>query len=162
MACIRVEPPGHRDVVVVGTVLPWRNDPRHHPRTGSDELIHAVQAQAQEWGYLWGSPRAAGFCVAGDFNQETEAPHHTGSGDGREALDDALHGLGLTCLTAGLQVVYPPPAVQQPTPVIDHVCVGGGLQRRPGAAATPWPVPGAPSHPITDHVGVFVDLGLTP
>src|SRR4051812_19569240 len=45
MACLRVERPGHGDVVV-GTVLPWRADLRHHPRTGSEEFAHALRAQA--------------------------------------------------------------------------------------------------------------------
>jgi hypothetical protein len=162
MACARVERPGLRDVVVVGTVLPWRSDQRHHPRTGSAEFVHALQHQAQEWGCLWGSPRAAGFCVAGDFNQEMQPPHHTGSAPGLQELDGALNGLALTCLTADLQVVYPPPVVQEPIPIIDHVCVGGGLQLAPGSAATDWEIPGAPAEPITDHVGVYVDLDLNP
>ena len=159
LACARIERAGARDVVVVGTVLPWRSDQRHHPRTGGDEFVHALQAQAEEWGRLWGSPRAAGFCVAGDFNQETESPHHTGTAPpGRQALDVELAGLSLTCLTAGLRAAYPRQATPEPIPVIDHVCVGGGLRLRPGSAVGTWQVPSGAGRPVTDHVGVFADL----
>ena len=50
-------------------------------------------------------------------------------------------GLGLTCLTAGLRVVYPPPVVQEPLPIIDHLCVGGGLRLAPGSAVETWEIP---------------------
>ena len=70
MACIRVELPQGGDVLLIGTVLPWRADRRQAPRVGREAFCHALQAQAEEWGRLWGSTHVSALCVAGDFNQE--------------------------------------------------------------------------------------------
>ncbi len=157
LACVRVEQPGQRDVVVVGTVLPWRSDQRRAPVTGGAAFCHVLQSQAAEWVRLWGCPRACAFCVAGDFNQELVAPLKAGTEAGHSVLHATLQQLGLTCLTANLV------AEKTGTPAIDHVCVAGGLPPALMPQAQTWPIPrsGDPPERVTDHSGAYADLAIT-
>jgi hypothetical protein len=175
MACIRVEAPGQPDVIVVGTVLPWRADQRLAPCTGADAFCRCLQIQVAEWERLWGHPRACAFCLAGDFNQEFNRPIVAGSSNGIANLEKELKRLDLVCLTRDMLVGQPPLSA------IDHICVGGGLDSH---SAGTWafcrkacpkfplnlnPLP-APNHPVwcmdskhcpvTDHYGAYADFNI--
>ncbi|WP_439625465.1 endonuclease/exonuclease/phosphatase family protein [Gemmata sp.] len=153
MACARVELPGRRDVVVVGTVLPWPGDPRW-PGKAEVGYCEAVRQQAAEWARLWGTPRSAAFCVAGDFNQSLPATSRFGSSAGEAALRTVLGSLGLACVTGDATDPLPGRAGR---PSIDHICLGGGLRPLGDPPSSTWDVPCGvgSSAAVTDHYGVW-------
>lgn len=57
-----------RDVVVVGTVLPWNSDTRDPRLSGKAAFLARLEEQARDWTRLQGS--TGGLFVAGDFNQD--------------------------------------------------------------------------------------------
>jgi hypothetical protein len=151
MACARIKKPGQQDIVVIGTVLPWRGD-KLWP--GSDGFCAALDAQVAEWGRVRGVPDACTFLVAGDFNQSL--PHHQWYGfkKGEIALNDALKKHDLLCLTLGKV-----PLTDQPR--IDHLCISrSSLNPQFVPQISGWPIPFVKEKPITDHSGVFADLDL--
>jgi endonuclease/exonuclease/phosphatase family metal-dependent hydrolase len=163
MACIRIEE-GSRPVVVVGTVLPWGSDKRHPLKNvtsecdaASADFCQMLQAQSEEWRQLWSTPDKTGFCVAGDFNQESLSFPNPQGNKRRICINQAF--TGLDCLTNNMKVVYPKAESHlNPHPTIDHICVGGGLKLRAGTTPTTWDVPVIREAAITDHAGVTVDL----
>lgn len=155
MACARVEQPGLMDLVVVGTVLPWRRDPRHHPRTGQAEFCAVLATQAAEWDGLWGSPRSCALCVAGDFNQELEGRPYAGTHAGCEALDEVLDRLHLDCVTRHL-----PAQAGRGESAIDHLCIGPRELSLVTHAAQSISAPFIGATAVTDHDGASVDLLL--
>ena len=58
MACIRIEQDGQRDVVIVGTVLPWNSDRQWKGKNGK-KFCDALNYQAVEWKRLWGNPQVS-------------------------------------------------------------------------------------------------------
>lgn len=151
MVCGRIEQFGQRDVVVVGTVLPWPSDERWR---GAKGYCAALSDQVAEWGRLWGTPRTAAFSVAGDFNQSLPHQKRYGSEQGGLALTQAIHAHDLLCPTHGNDL---------PTgkPRIDHVCVSrSSLKPLHTPLAGTWPVPSMGNRPITDHAGVYTDIQL--
>lgn len=151
MACSRLEMPGQRDLVVVGTVLPWGSDVLW---PGAAGFCAALAGQAAEWGPLHGGSDACAFLVAGDFNQAIPFRGNYGSRQGAEALDETLQRHDLVCLTPGNEPI-------EDTPRIDHICLErSGLKSSLMPQAGAWTVPLINEKPITDHVGVFVDIDL--
>ena len=120
MACIRIVQRGERDVVVVGTVLPWLSDPQW---SGTVGFCAALAAQAAEWRHHWGN-QSAGFCVAGDFNQALPCMDQFGTTGGATALAQILGALQLRCLT-GFENDPRPHLANKPS--IDHLCVSTHL-----------------------------------
>lgn len=159
MACIRVEQPGLMDLVVVGTVLPWRSDQRHQPQTGVAEFRVALESQATEWERLWGKPRSCALCVVGDFNQELEGTPYAGSHGGSEALNRALDRLHLDCATRHL-----PAQAGSGGCAIDHICVGPREPSLIAGPARPLMAPrlGNAADAVSDHDGAYVDVTLPP
>lgn len=161
MACIRVEE-GNRPVVIVGTVLPWGSDKRHAPKNDfsdddpSADFCQVLQAQSEDWRKLWSTPDSTGFCLAGDFNQQS-LYFPNPQGNNRHACINQTF-TGLDCLTNNMKVVYPKAESLNPHPTIDHICVGGGLKLRAGTTPTTWEVPLIGGTAITDHAGVVADL----
>jgi hypothetical protein len=149
MAWTRLTQPGQRDKVVVGTVLPWPNDPQW---PGAKGFCNALDAQAREWKRLRGKPESCALVVAGDFNQSFPYQRYYGSKDGATVLKDALDDLGLDCLTRGDD-----PLTHRPR--IDHICVSQNSLPSPVVLSVgTWTVPPIERKPITDHAGVFADL----
>jgi hypothetical protein len=142
MACARLTQSGQRDIVIIGTVLPWPNDPRW---PGAKGFCNALDAQAREWKRLRGKPDTAALVVAGDFNQSIPYQRYYGSKDGATDLKKLLDGLGLDCVTQGDD-----PGTHRPR--IDHICVSHN------SPVGTWTVPLVGSKPITDHAGVFASL----
>jgi exonuclease III len=66
LAVVRIATPDRPDLVVVGTVLPWKGD-KLWP--GATDFCAAVASQAEEWRALRGGPDGGTLVVAGDFNQ---------------------------------------------------------------------------------------------
>lgn len=149
MSSIRVEIPGLQSLVVVGTVLPWMSD-RLWP--GDDGFCAALAEQEAAWASIRGSAGLHQFVVAGDFNQSLPHRRYYGSQAGEAALQGTFERKRLLCLTTGDDA-------NRGTPRIDHICVGRS-DDQPFQHATPgtWPVPEWNGRPITDHLGVFVDL----
>jgi len=159
LACIRVEQPGHRDVVIVGTVLPWPGDAKWPGKDGAG-FCQAVRRQAVEWKRLREATQSAGFCVIGDFNQSLPYFPRFGPKPSAKALWEALDSLGLACLTG--HEFDPLPRVAG-KPSVDHICIGGGLQPISEPPSRTWTIPiGPTSLPITDHFGACVDLKVLP
>lgn len=149
MACARITPPHHLDIVVVGTVLPWPNDPRW---PGEKGFCDALDVQAREWNRLRGKPDTPALVVAGDFNQSFPYQRYFGSKGGAADLSNALDGLGLDCVT-----MKDDPLIHGPR--IDRICVSqNGLPSPVVLSVGTWTVPLIGGKPITDHAGVFVDL----
>jgi endonuclease/exonuclease/phosphatase family metal-dependent hydrolase len=161
MACIRVEEE-NRPVVIVGTVLPWGDDNRHAPQkttpdAASADFCQMLQVQSEEWRHLWSTPDSTGFCVAGDFNQQSLFFPNPQGNKRHVCINHAFKGLD--CLTNNMKVVYPKAQSHlNPHPTIDHICVGGGLKLLAGTTPTTWDVPAIGGTAITDHAGVTADL----
>lgn len=148
-ACGRIEMPGRADVVVVGTVLPWKGD-KLWP--GADDYCASLASQSEEWGELRGEPDGCTFVVAGDFNQSTPYERWYGTRKGEAAMTSALRELDLLCLTHGNC-----PLTGEPR--IDHICVGrSGLDPQSLPRTGGWAIPTVHDQPATDHSGVYVDL----
>ena len=142
------------DVVVFGTVLPWRGDRRHPDRRGSEAFERAVSAQALDWDAARASHPSAELCVAGDFNQELTADGPVGTRVGRSMLDSVLRSRELRCITAG---DLDPLLSRGWRASIDHVVVSRGLLS-PAAPPQIWPDCYPLPHSLPDHYGVCVSL----
>ena len=152
LACGRFEMPGRRDIVVIGTVLPWGNDTLW---SGAAGFCAALAAQATEWERLRGGPDSCTFLVAGDFNLAIPYQRYYGSRRGAEALAETMQRHNLVCLTPGNE-----PMKEEPR--IDHICMErNGLKSSVVPQAGAWTIPMIDEKPVTDHVGVFVDLDLS-
>ena len=160
MACIRLERPGTKDVVIVGTVLPWPGDSKWPGKNGIG-FCNAIEHQAAEWKQLWGNPRTAGICVAGDFNQSLPYTPHYGPQSSEKALRNVLKSLELLCVSG--DEMDPLPKAEPGRPSIDHICVGGGLQPILTPPSRTWNRPFKPNSTtlVTDHFGVSAKLELS-
>jgi hypothetical protein len=148
MACIRMHHSGNRDVVVVGTVLPWRGDKTYPDNVGYCE---ALAAQADDWRRLWGDRQAA-LCVAGDFNQSLPHQGRYGYAEAADLLDGTLKSLNdMRCLTGYDK--DPRPRVDKDKPSIDHICISEGFE---AGELQCWPCWKDPW-----HAGVCAELALT-
>lgn len=151
MACGWIKVPGHRDIMVVGTVLPWRSDTLWPGDVGFGA---ALARQAEEWGAIRGRSDMCDFVLAGDFNQSLPHRPYYGSKKGEDALDDALQRHDLVCLTTGND-----PLTDEPR--IDHICVGRSSLKCPRSAYVgAWAIPSINDKPIADHAGVYAELDL--
>jgi hypothetical protein len=151
MTAGRVILPGDRDLVIVGTVLPWHFDGRW---PHSEGFRSALEQQSIEWSRLSAAIDDGDFLIAGDFNQSLPHQRYYGSKQNEFALNKVMDSLGVTCATLGND-----PLTNNPR--IDHICVrqsrlATSVVSRVGA----WPVPSINEKPITDHAGVFADLDL--
>lgn len=156
-AAARIQPVGCAPLVVVGTVLPWLADARYAPLRGGDAFCKVLERQAAEWSALQRGHPDAGFCVAGDFNQDLAHSHYYGSGRGRAALGRALAEARLVCLTAG---AGDPLADVPGHASIDHLCVSECLLVDGPPRVRSWPAPPLERRRLTDHFGAHVDLQL--
>lgn len=147
MACVRIVQPSQRDVVLVGTVLPWPGDKLWPGATG---FCNALADQASDWTRLQEYNEAGSFLVAGDFNQAIPYQRWYGSKQAAKALKDQ----DLVCLTPGSD-----PLTGKPR--IDHLCIGrDGLRPPVLRQVGTWEIPRLAGKPITDHSGVYADLDV--
>ena len=148
MACSRIQLPGRRDLVVVGTVLPWGSSDGLWP--GTDGYCDALIDQAEDWSRLRSDPRTCDFVSAGDFNIHFTYKSSYGRKTER-TLSEALTAQNLQCLTSGNV-----PHTQKAA--VDHICVSRRTIRAEAPTVGSWPIPSVHSKPITDHHGVFADI----
>ncbi len=151
MARGRVQITGQRDIVVVGTVLPWASDSLFRGKKGYCE---ALRAQEVDWKKVSDADGCA-FVVAGDFNQSLPYQQYYGSIDGAHALNAVLERHDLRCLTKSTE----PPS--DAAPAIDHICVS----RSSIESSTPPIVeyrksPIICKKPLSDHSITIVDIQL--
>jgi hypothetical protein len=158
MTCVRVERNGLPEVVIVGTVLPWATDSKWPGKDGKG-FCDALEYQACEWKRLWGTTPAAGFCIAGDFNQSLPYTPHFGPAPSATRLQLTLDSLGLKCLTGNAS--DPLPAIAG-RPSIDHICIGGSLQSLLTPPSRTWKIPrrSEASADIADHFGAWVEFSV--
>ena len=157
-AAVLIAEPGGRPLLVIGTVLPWRQDSRRHPLRGGEAFRDALAAQAADWRHLRSEHPTAERCVVGDFNIEVGHRLSAGTQRGRAALAEVIAAEELSCVTGGPN---DPRARRGWGPSIDHVLVSSGLRVRPDTGVGMWPL----EHPLTsmwpDHYGVWVDAERT-
>jgi hypothetical protein len=154
-AAVRVRNVPQRDMLVIGTVLPWNSDPHYGAESGAKAFRQALTQQAAEWQRLQGMFANSALCVGGDFNQDLACEHYYGSLTGKDELRQVIDRLGLECLTAGIR---DPLAVIPHLASVDHLCVSGSL-RPSGVASVAWPTPGTlDKKRLTDHYGVYTDI----
>ena len=148
MASCRIHLPDHRDLVVVGTVLPWGSSDALWPAT--DGYCAALNDQAVGWNLLRTGVAPCDFVVAGDFNVHFTYKPSYGRKPER-TLSEVLASQELQCLTLGN-------VPQTEKAAIDHFCMSrSSIQTRTPRVGT-WPIPTSMGKPITDHHGVFADL----
>jgi len=152
-AAVRVACGPSRQVVVAGTVLPWRADTASGVR-GSAKFEQSLRAQAEDWRTLRSLYPGDSFCVAGDFNQELAANGPVGTRRGREVLTEVLDAHRLFCLTAGAR----DPLLQRGwCASIDHIAVSDDLAVM-AQDITVWPDEFPLSRRMSDHYGVCVNF----
>ncbi len=148
MACSRIHFPGRRDLVVVGTVLPWGSSDALWPCT--DGYCDALNDQAEDWARLRGGSEPCDFVVAGDFNVHFTYKASYGRKTER-TMSEALTAQNLQCLTPGNV-----PHTQKAA--IDHICVSRRTIQVEGPKIGSWLIPIVHGKAITDHHGVFADI----
>jgi hypothetical protein len=157
-AAARVSSQAGASLVIVGTVLPWLADRRYAPLRGSAAFCEVLGRQAAEWRDLQRDQPDSGLCVLGDFNQDLAPSHYYGSARGRTALECALVGAQLVCLTAG---AGDPLSDVSGHASIDHVCISDRLLRDGLPSVVAWPSPPLERRRLTDHFGAYVDLPIS-
>ena len=152
---VRITPPGSRDLIVYGTVLPWLGSAwQGIPAPGGAAFSAAVDAQLADWLLLQQDNRDCDFILAGDLNQDLGTSHYYGSRRNRIALQTALRTANLQCLTAA---AYDPLTNHAPSHAsIDHICVSKGLTLV--GSAVSWPMTDKPQRNLSDHFGVLAEL----
>ena len=149
MACGRIEIPGQMDIVAVGTVLPWVSDKNF---LGTYGFCRAVGDQEVDWAPQQTGPELCAYLVAGDFNQSFPHVSRYGSSEGEIAVNNVLKKHDQLCLTE--KRVLP-----SGKPMIDHICFSQTAIKPDSVPNVDiWETPSINGKPITDHVGVFVDL----
>lgn len=149
-----IQRPGGMQLLVIGTVLPWRGDRRNPDATGGAGFVSGLNEQAAEWERLKKKHSSASACVAGDFNQEADRTGPVGTPAGLVALTQAMSRLGLSIVTSG---DADPLRQRKWRTSIDHVAVAADLVERV-TIGDPWP----PEYPLPrtlpDHHGVRVSI----
>ena len=156
-AAARVTAASGRHLIVVGSVLPWRGDTRYSAARGAEAFVRSLTAQATDWEMLRRRHRGSAFCIAGDFNQEMTAARPVGTRLGREHLTEQLRRDGLRCLTAG----DGDPLLRRGWRAsIDHIVVDVDLAAR-ASVCTAWPDKFPAPRKVSDHHGVWADIGTS-
>jgi hypothetical protein len=174
-ACVKLTGTDIGSFYIFGTVLPWEFDEGDKPvapaKTEKKKkwlFCAALEDQRNDWQRIRNldTDPDVGFCLAGDFNQESFGSW-SDSGE-RGHLDAVLRNAGLTCLT--MNATGPNPT--KPPLEIDHVCVSNHFRQMPGESRAEMFIPSALSNcyfqqrswykaerePLTDHSGVVVTL----
>ena len=151
MACIQIKMPGYRDILVIGTVLPWNSDSLW---LGAKGFCTALDSQAQEWRAKVNKHDDSTFILAGDFNQSLPYERWYGSKIGASTFGSTLQELKFICLTQGK-------CPKTSKPRIDHICVGGmGFDPKRLPRVSDWVATAVNGKPATDHSGIYVELEL--
>jgi endonuclease/exonuclease/phosphatase family metal-dependent hydrolase len=151
MARGRIQVAGQRDIVVVGTVLPWGSDDLFRGSKSFCEALHA-----QEIGWTKGADaHDSALVVAGDFNQSLPFQRYYGTIDGAQALDAVLEKHDLHCLTKSAD----PPS--EDPPEIDHICVSLNSTKSSSKPVVEYrKSPTFGEKPLSDHSITVVHIQL--
>jgi endonuclease/exonuclease/phosphatase family metal-dependent hydrolase len=160
-ACAAIETP-LGGLVVYGTVIPYHGArwPYGTPRNW-DAHYAAIATQGADWSRLRRKYLTHGLCVAGDLNQTRTGRLRYGSKWGRALLDLALAENQLVGVTqADFSAAEKLSQEDQTllTQCIDHICLDGRWASFVTQTGI-WPNHTAAGEYLSDHGGVFVDLG---
>lgn len=157
-ACALVEGWG-RSCIVYGTVLPWSGSDSHSADQ-DQAFATALAIQRADWQRLQADYPEAVLIVAGDFNQDLNTLQYFGSRRNKQALRQALDGVGLACLTAGENDPVHQLLNSQHSNT-DHICV---TQNSPGQfqRSFVWPQCLEDLRGLSDHFGVGVEISVEP
>ena len=157
-ACSVIKLASHPDLIVYGVVLPWHGDPRKGSRDWQKTFLASLELLRQDIKNLQAEYPEHIFCVAGDFNQALlDIPHAYGKDAGREALEQTLKELELTCYTGGKN--DPVNAIAPEHANIDHICLGRLPTGNEEITVGAWPKE-VYTVKVTDHFGVCVNIPL--
>ena len=151
-AAVIASPVGADQLVVVGTVLPWRGDQRRVGVRGAAAFQRALKLQAAAWQRAIRKFPDAVFVLGGDFNQEIDSGGPVGTAAGRLALISALAALDLTCVTGG---AGDPLLKRGWRSSIDHLAVSTRARLRT-VVGSPWPDAFPLPSTMPDHHGVQI------
>jgi hypothetical protein len=135
-----------RTMLVYGTVMPWRNDPKFE----LSKRHRVIPEQCAEWLELKRTYPNADLCIAGDFNTDLGAgKYFTKAGDA--ALNEGLVACDVFFATEQSRfrielLPHPPP--------IDHIVLPKAYSGSTSVAAA-WP---ADKKKLSDHGGVIVEV----
>lgn len=137
------------ELIVYGTVLPWKDD-RQIP--GWSEHHRVIEQQSAEWLELRKRFPNIPICIAGDFNSDMESGRRYGTKQGVDALRRGLAECGTFCATElgrfplGMLDVLP----------IDHIALPTAWQSN-SSVVSAWP---AEKSRLSDHSGMVVEVSL--
>ncbi len=145
------------ELILFGTVLPWRNDPRAQGRSAEEVFIEELEKQKLDWLKIRKDFPNATLIVAGDFNQDLAPSHYYGSHASKKHLSTSLEEVGLIALTGGAD--DPIARDSPPMACIDHICVSSAKDRFLNPTSR-WPEALSPAKEFSDHFGVLVKLNI--
>lgn len=157
-ACARIAAAEGPAMLVYGTVLPWRSDRRWLPAAGGAAFVQVLAEQASDWRRLREKYPDDRLCIAGDFNQELGDRTLAGTAPGRTELRRALEAAALDCLT-GDEADPVAQLTQDERSNIDHICVDARAADGPEFKVGAWPARVDELRTLSDHFGVWVDVG---
>lgn len=157
-ACSVIKLANLPDLLVYGVVLPWHNDPRRGSRDWQKTFTDSLELFEQDIKKLRAAYSGHVFCSAGDFNQALlDITYAYGTDAGREALDQMLKEMEITCYTGGEN--DPVNAIAPGHANIDHICLGGLPTKAGMITNLAWPGT-INKKQVSDHYGVAVDVSL--
>ena len=149
-ACALLDLGPGRQLLVYGTVLPWKGD---RAKFDWSEHHRVISEQSAEWRALAAAHPDTALCVAGDFNTDMTTGGYYGTKVGIAALRAGLAACGLYCATAASEG-----SSGLPCPPIDHIAVPCAWQASTAVVAA-WP---ADRKNLSDHSGLIVQTDGAP
>jgi len=150
------------ELVVYGTVIPYHGArwPYGTPRNW-DAHYAAIATQGADWSRLQRKYPGYGLCIAGDLNQTRTGRLWYGSKWGRALLNLALKENKLVGITqddfSAAQNLAPEDGALLARS-IDHICLAQRWARMVKQVGI-WPNETPDGEYLSDHSGVFIDLG---
>jgi hypothetical protein len=135
-----------RTMLVYGTVMPWRNDPKF----GKSDRHEVILKQSAEWHKLRCAYPDADLCIAGDFNQDMGTGAFYGDKEGIAALRSGLAECKAFCATEHVRLQ----SGLDSYPLIDHIALPIAKQESASVVAV-W---AADKKTLSDHSGVIVEV----
>lgn len=153
-AIVRI--PSLGELLVAGTVLPWRGDTRHEEVGGGAAFERSLERQSADIASHLAAHPQAHLAFVGDYNQEVGAASPVGTARGCTALNRFLEHFDLVVPTAGSQ---DPLRGKGWRDSIDHIAVSRPLAAQV-AETHSWPdhCPLGPDWP--DHHGVGISIAV--
>jgi hypothetical protein len=148
--CALLDLGGHRQLLVYGTVLPWKGD---RGKFDWSEHHRVIPEQCAEWRALADAHPNAALCIAGDYNTDMTTGGYYGTKAGIAALHAGLNDCELYCATTASLL----PADLLPYPPIDHIAIPEAWRATTSVTAA-WP---ADKANLADHSGLVITIDGT-